>query len=395
MQLREVVIVGAVRTAIGDFGGSLKDCRPSELAASMVAEVVKRSGVDPARVGHCVFGNVLASEPRDLYLARVAALEGGLPDSSVAMAVNRLCGSGLQAVVSAAQQIQLGVCEAAIAGGAESMSRAPYYLPSARFGQRMGDGAMVDPMVGALTCPVNAYHMGITAENVAERYGIDRAQQDALALESHRRAARAIAEGRFASQIVPVALKSRKGTRLFDTDEHVRQDCTPEELAALRPAFKREGGTVTAGNASGLNDAAAALMLMDREAAEAAGHRPLARLVDYQVSGVAPEIMGIGPVPAVRALLARNGLGIHDIDFFELNEAFAAQALAVVQQLELPAERVNPNGSGISLGHPIGATGAILTVKAVHELQRTGGRLAVVSLCIGGGQGIAALLERL
>lgn len=395
MQLREVVIVGAVRTAIGDFGGSLKDCRPSELAASMVAEVVKRSGVDPARVGHCVFGNVLASEPRDLYLARVAALEGGLPDSSVAMAVNRLCGSGLQAVVSAAQQIQLGVCEAAIAGGAESMSRAPYYLPSARFGQRMGDGAMVDPMVGALTCPVNAYHMGITAENVAERYGIDRAQQDALALESHRRAARAITEGRFASQIVPVALKSRKGTRLFDTDEHVRQDCTPEELAALRPAFKREGGTVTAGNASGLNDAAAALMLMDREAAEAAGHRPLARLVDYQVSGVAPEIMGIGPVPAVRALLARNGLGIHDIDFFELNEAFAAQALAVVQQLELPAERVNPNGSGISLGHPIGATGAILTVKAVHELQRTGGRLAVVSLCIGGGQGIAALLERL
>lgn len=395
MQLREVVIVGAVRTAIGDFGGSLKDCRPSELAASMVAEVVKRSGVDPARVGHCVFGNVLASEPRDLYLARVAALEGGLPDSSVAMAVNRLCGSGLQAVVSAAQQIQLGVCEAAIAGGAESMSRAPYYLPSARFGQRMGDGAMVDPMVGALTCPVNAYHMGITAENVAERYGIDRAQQDALALESHRRAARAIAEGRFAEQIVPVALKSRKGTRLFDTDEHVRQDCTPEELAALRPAFKREGGTVTAGNASGLNDAAAALMLMDREAAEAAGHRPLARLVDYQVSGVAPEIMGIGPVPAVRALLARNGLGIHDIDFFELNEAFAAQALAVVQQLELPAERVNPNGSGISLGHPIGATGAILTVKAVHELQRTGGRLAVVSLCIGGGQGIAALLERL
>ncbi|WP_312592171.1 beta-ketothiolase BktB [Stutzerimonas nitrititolerans] len=395
MQLREVVITSALRTAIGDFGGALKERRPSELAAHVVAELVKRSEVDPLRVGHCVFGNVLASEPRDLYLPRVAALKGGLPDSSVAMAVNRLCGSGLQAVISAAQQIQLGVCEAAIAGGAESMSRAPYLLPAARFGQRLGDGAILDMVVGALTCPINRYHMGITAENLAERYGITREQQDGLALESHRRAARAIAEGRFGGQIVPLELKSRKGSRLFDTDEHVRHDCTPDELAALRPAFKHEGGTVTAGNASGLNDAAAALLLMDRECAEASGQRLLARLVDYQVAGVAPDIMGIGPVPAVRELLARNGLGIHDIDFFELNEAFAAQALAVTQQLDLPPEKVNPNGSGISLGHPIGATGAILMVKAVHELQRTGGRFAVVSLCIGGGQGIAALLERL
>ncbi len=395
MQLREVVITGALRTAIGDFGGSLKDARPSELATQLVAESVKRYGVDPASVGHCVFGNVLPTESRDLYLSRVAALEGGLTERCVAMSVNRLCGSGLQAVISAAQQLQLGLCQAAIAGGAESMSRAPYLLPAARFGQRMGDGQTLDLMVGALTCPINRYHMGITAENVAERYGISRAQQDALALESHRRAARAIAEGRFAGQIVPVELKTRKGTRSFDTDEHVRHDCTPEELAALRPAFKREGGTVTAGNASGLNDAAAALLLMDREYAEANGHQAMARLVDYQVSGVAPEIMGIGPVPAVRELLPRNGLEIGDIDFFELNEAFAAQALAVVQQLDLPLEKVNPNGSGISLGHPIGATGAILMVKAVHELHRSGGRFAVVSLCIGGGQGIAALLERL
>jgi acetyl-CoA C-acetyltransferase len=314
------------------------------------------------------------------------------------MSVNRLCGSGLQAVISAAQQLQLGLCQAALAGGAESMSRAPYLLPAARFGQRMGDGQTLDLMVGALTCPINRYHMGITAENVAERYGISRAQQDALALESHRRAARAIAEGRFAGQVVPVELKTREGTRSFDTDERVRHDCTPEELAALRPAFKREGGTVTAGNASGLNDAAAALLLMDREYAEANGHQAMARLVDYQVSGVAPEIMGIGPVPAVRELLARNGLEIGDIDFFELNEAFAAQALAVMREWrfgEKDLDRTNPRGSGISLGHPVGATGTRMVGALARELHRREQRYGLATLCIGGGQGIAAVFERI
>lgn len=394
MQTREVVIVSGVRTAIGDYGGSLKNHRPSAMAAMMVAEAVKRAGIDPNEVGHCVFGNVVHSEPLDMYLSRVAAIKGGLSEQTPSLNVNRLCGSGLQAVVTAAQQIQLGLCDTAVAGGSESMSLAPYHLPTARFGQRMGDGVMVDPMVGALTCPINHYHMGITAENLAEKFDITREQQDALSVESHNRAERAIQQGYFKSQILPVELKSRQGVTLFDTDEHVRLNCSLADLTSLKPAFKKDGGTVTAGNASGLNDAAAAVVLMERSKAEAQGLKVMARLVDYQVSGVDPKIMGIGPVPAVSSLLARNKLSVHDIDFFELNEAFAAQALAVVQQLDVPLERVNPNGSGISLGHPIGATGAILTVKAIYELERIQGRYAVVSLCIGGGQGIAALLER-
>jgi acetyl-CoA C-acetyltransferase len=394
MQTREVVIVSGVRTAIGDYGGSLKNHRPSAMAAMMVAEAVKRAGIDPNEVGHCVFGNVVHSEPLDMYLSRVAAIKGGLSEQTPSLNVNRLCGSGLQAIVTAAQQIQLGQCDTAVAGGSESMSLAPYHLPTARFGQRMGDGVMVDPMVGALTCPINHYHMGITAENLAEKFDITREQQDALSVESHNRAERAIQQGYFKSQILPVELKSRQGVTLFDTDEHVRLNCSLADITSLKPAFKKDGGTVTAGNASGLNDAAAAVVLMERSKAEAQGLKVMARLVDYQVSGVDPKIMGIGPVPAVSSLLARNKLSVHDIDFFELNEAFAAQALAVVQQLDVPLERVNPNGSGISLGHPIGATGAILTVKAIYELERIQGRYAVVSLCIGGGQGIAALLER-
>ncbi|MBY4675124.1 beta-ketothiolase BktB [Marinobacterium arenosum] len=393
MQKREVVVVSGVRTAIGGYGGSLKGYAPGALAGMLVAEAVKRAGVTPESVGHSVFGNVIHTEPADMYLGRVAAINGGLPQETPALTVNRLCGSGLQALVSAAQQIELGICDTVVAGGAESMSRSPYWLPTARFGQRMGDGAMVDPMVGALHCPFNHIHMGVTAENVAEKYGISREQQDALATESHNRAQRAIEQGHFKEQILPVELKSRKGVTLFDTDEHVRFDCTPEDMAKLKPVFKKDG-TVTAGNASGLNDAAAALLMMDREKAEAEGRPVLARLVDYSVVGVDPKYMGIGPVPAIRQILERNGLGVNDIDVYEVNEAFAAQALAVAQQLELPQARLNPNGSGISLGHPIGATGAVVTVKALHELNRVNGRYAMVSLCIGGGQGIAALFER-
>jgi len=390
---QEVVIVSGVRTAIGDFGGGLKSHRPSELAGLMVTEAVRRAGIDAASVGHCVFGNVIHTEPVDMYLSRVAAIRGGLSEHTPALTINRLCGSGLQAVVSAAQQIQLGLCDVAVAGGAESMSLAPYHLPTARFGQRMGDGATVDPMVGALTCPINRYHMGVTAENVAAKFGISREQQDALAVESHNRAQRAIEQGHFKDQILPIELKGRKGTTLFDTDEHVRHGCSLADLEGLRPAF-RQDGTVTAGNASGLNDGAAALVLMERARAEAEGRTIMARLIDYAVVGVDPSIMGIGPVPAIRQLLERNGLGVGDIDVFEVNEAFAAQALAVAQELDLPRERLNPNGSGISLGHPIGATGAMVTVKALYELARVQGRYAIVSLCIGGGQGIAVLLQR-
>jgi len=340
-----------------------------------------------------VFGNVIHSEPADMYMGRVAAIKGGLPEETPALTINRLCGSGLQAVLSAAQQIELGICDTVIAGGAESMTRAPYHLPSARFGQRMGDAAMVDPMVAALHCPFNHIHMGITAENVAAKYGISREQQDELAVLSHNRAQNAIEQGYFQEQIMPVELKTRKGSTLFDTDEHVRFDCTLTDMAKLKPAFKKDG-TVSAGNASGLNDAAAAMLMMDREVAEEKGIKPLAKLVDYSVVGVDPKIMGIGPVPAIKAILDRNDLNVNDIDVYEVNEAFAAQALAVTQQLDLPRDRVNPNGSGISLGHPIGATGAIVTIKALYELNRINGRYAIVSLCIGGGQGIAALFER-
>lgn len=393
MQKREVVVVSGVRTAIGGYGGSLKNHKPSELAGQLVAEAVKRAGVSPESIGHVVFGNVIHSEPADMYMGRVAAIKGGLPEETPALTINRLCGSGLQAVLSAAQQIELGICDTVVAGGAESMTRAPYHLPTARFGQRMGDAAMVDPMVAALHCPFNHIHMGITAENVAAKYGISREQQDELAVLSHNRAQNAVEQGYFQEQIMPVELKTRKGSTLFDTDEHVRFDCTLTDMAKLKPAFKKDG-TVSAGNASGLNDAAAAMLMMDLEVAEEKGIKPLAKLVDYSVVGVDPNIMGIGPVPAIKEILDRNDLSVNDIDVYEVNEAFAAQALAVTQQLDLPRDRVNPNGSGISLGHPIGATGAIVTIKALYELNRINGRYAVVSLCIGGGQGIAALFER-
>ncbi|HEY4408479.1 MAG TPA: acetyl-CoA C-acyltransferase family protein [Acidimicrobiia bacterium] len=391
---REVVVVSAVRTAIGDYGGALKDEPPTALAAGVVAEAVARAGVDPSAVGHVVFGNVIHTEAKDMYLSRVAAVQAGIPVTVPALTLNRLCGSGLQAIVSAAQTILLGDASVAVAGGAESMSRSPYWLPSMRWGQRMNDGNVIDVMVGALTDPFDAVHMGVTAENVAARYGISREDQDALAVESHRRAARAIAEGRFKEQILPVDVKTRGGTVAFDHDEHVRDDVDAESMARLRPVFQADG-TVTAGNASGLNDAAAAVLLMEGRAAEWAGVEPLGRLVAYSHVGVEPSEMGIGPVPAVRRLLDRVGLTVDDIDVFESNEAFAAQALAVSRQLGLPEDKTNPNGSGISLGHPIGATGCILTVKALFELQRTGGRRAVVTMCIGGGQGIAALYERI
>lgn len=390
----EVVVLSAVRTAIGDYGGSLKDVPPSELAAQVVAESVKRSGLEPAEVDHCVFGNVLHTEPRDMYLSRVAAIAGGLPRETPAFTLNRLCGSGLQAIVSAAQLIETGAAKTAVAGGAESMSRVPYWSPGTRFGQRMGDAVLVDAMVGALSDPFDACHMGVTAENVAVKWGISREDQDALAVESHRRAAHAIDSGHFSGQILPVAVRQRRETVEFATDEHVRRDVSAESLARLRPVFSKDG-TVTAGNASGINDAAAAVVLMERGAAEARSLEPMARLVGYSFAGVDPKYMGIGPVPAVRTLLERTGLAIDDIDLFEVNEAFAAQALAVARDLGLPMDRTNPNGSGVSLGHPIGATGCILTVKAVHELARTGGRRALVTMCIGGGQGIAAIFERM
>ena len=391
---REVVVVSAVRTAIGTYGGSLAGSPPADLAALVVRESVSRAGLEPADIGHCVFGNVLHTEVRDMYMARVAAVNGGLPVETPALTVNRLCGSGLQAIVSAAQLILQGDTEAAVAGGAECMSRAQYWLPGLRFGQRLGDGQVIDAMVGALSDPFDSCHMGITAENVAERWEISREDQDKLALESQQRATRAIDEGRFKGQIVPVEVKVKRAKKSFDTDEHVRREASLESLAGLRPAFKGDG-SVTAGNASGLNDGAAAVVLMERAAAEARGLKPMARLVGYAFAGVEPKYMGIGPVPATRALLDSTGLAVADIDVFEVNEAFAAQALAVCRDLDLPADKVNPNGSGISLGHPIGATGCIITVKALHELERIEGRYALVTMCIGGGQGIAAIFERL
>lgn len=393
VQKKEVVVVSGARTAIGDFGGSLKDQAPSDLAGQLVAEVVRRAGIDADSVGQCVFGNVIHSEPADMYMGRVAALKGGLDESTASLTVNRLCGSGLQAIITAAQQIELGICDTAVAGGAESMSRAPYWLQTTRFGQRMGNGETIDAVSAALHCPMEKVHMGVTAENLAEKYGISRDDQDRLAVHSHRCAQRAIEEGRFREQILPIELKSRKGSVLFDTDEHVRLNCELADMAKLKPVFKRDG-TVTAGNASGLNDAAAAVLLMEREKASAQGLEVLGRLVDYSVVGVEPKYMGIGPVPAIREILARQNLAVGDIDVYEVNEAFAAQALAVARELELPAERLNSNGSGIGLGHPIGATGAIVAVKALYELRRMQGRYAIVSLCIGGGQGVAALFER-
>ena len=390
---REVVVLSGVRTAIGVFGGSLKDIPPTDMAAMVVREAVARAGVAPSDVGQVVFGNVIHTDVHDHYLARVAGVKGGLPVETPALTLNRLCGSGLQAVISAAQSILLGDTDCAVAGGAENMSRSPYIAPAMRWGARMNDAKMVDVMVGALSDPFDDCHMGVTAENIAQRWEISREDQDRLAVESHTRAAAAIAAGRFKSQIMPVELKVKGGTTLFDTDENVRADSSMEKLAKLRPVFQKDG-TVTAGNASSINDAAAAVVLMERGQAERRGLKPLGRLVAYALAGVEPRYMGIGPVPAVRQVLAKAGLSIGDIDVFEVNEAFAAQALAVARDLELPPDRTNPNGSGISLGHPIGATGCILTVKALYELERSGGRYACVTMCIGGGQGIAAIFER-
>ncbi|MEX3958907.1 beta-ketothiolase BktB [Trinickia sp. EG282A] len=390
----EVVVTAAVRTAIGDFGGALASVPPTQLGATVVRALLDRTSLQGSEVGHVVFGNVIHTEPRDMYLSRVAALEGGVSADAPALTLNRLCGSGLQAIISAAQAIALGDTEVAIGGGAENMSRAAYVATCARWGSRMGDIRLIDMMVGALTDPFSDCHMGVTAENVAKKWGVSRDDQDRLAVESHRRAADAIRDGRFREQIVPVTLRTKKGESVFDTDEHVRAGTTIEDLAKLRPAFQKDG-TVTAGNASGLNDGAAAVLLMTRRSAEQRGIRPLARLVSYAQAGVDPQYMGIGPVPAARKALLRAGLSVVDIDVIEANEAFAAQACAVAKELEFDSAKVNPNGSGISLGHPIGATGAVITVKAIHELQRCGGRYALVTMCIGGGQGIAAVFERL
>lgn len=391
---REVVVVSGVRTAIGGYGGSLKDMPPSELAALCVREVVGRAEIDPQEVGQVVFGNVIHTDPHDHYLARVAGVKGGLPVEAPALTLNRLCGSGLQAIVSASQSILLGDTDVAVAGGAESMSRSPYAVPAMRWGARMNDTAMIDMMVGALTDPFDDCHMGVTAENVARKYNISREDQDRLAAESHHRAATAIDKGYFRAQIVPVPIKVKGETVPFENDESVRRDSSPEKLGRLKPVFDAQG-SVTAGNASAINDAAAAVVLMERHAAEQRGLRPMGRLVAYHISGVDPKIMGIGPVPASQAVLKKAGLTVNDIDVFEVNEAFAVQALAVARCLELPPERTNPNGSGISLGHPIGATGCILVIKALYELARTGGHRALVTMCIGGGQGIAAIFERI
>ncbi len=392
MTQSEVVVLSGVRTAIGDFGGGLKDKPPTELAAAVVREAVKRAGIQPEEVEHVVFGNVIHTDVHDMYLARVATINGGLPKETPALTLNRLCGSGLQAIVSAAQTIALGDTNVAIGGGAEVMSRGPYWVPSARWGQRMGDGKMIDAMVGALSDPFDDCHMGVTAENVAAKWGITRQAQDELAVQSHQRAAAAIAAGYFKQQILPIESRVKGQTVVFDTDEHVKGDTTLEKLAKLRPAFKGDG-SVTAGNASGINDAAAAVVLMEAGEARQRGLKPMGKLVAYAHAGVDPKYMGIGPVPAIRKVLERANLTIKDMNVIELNEAFAAQALAVMRDLDLPLDRTNPNGSGISLGHPIGATGCILTVKALYELRRTGGKYALVSMCIGGGQGIAAIFE--
>ena len=392
---REVVVVSGVRTAIGTFGGSLKDTPPTDMAALVVRESLARAGVDGKDVGHVVFGHVVNTEPKDMYLSRVAAVNGGCGEGTPAFNVNRLCGSGLQAIISASQSILLGDTDIAIGGGAENMSRGPYASLATRFGARMGDTKMIDMVVGALHDPFQNIHMGVTAENIAAKWGISREEQDALAVQSHNRAQKAIEAGYFKDQIVPVMLKSRKGEIAYDTDEHFRPNCTLADMAKLKPVFIKENGTVTAGNASGINDAAAAVVLMEAGAAKARGLKPLARLVAYAHAGVDPKYMGIGPVPATQMALKKAGLTVNDLDVIEANEAFAAQACAVSRDLGLDPAKVNPNGSGISLGHPIGATGALITVKALHELQRVQGRYALVTMCIGGGQGIAAIFERL
>jgi len=393
METREVFVVSAARTAVGSFGGSLKDVPLADLATTAVRAALERSTLEPAAIEHVVLGNVVPTEPRDAYLGRVAAIQAGIPKETPAFNVNRLCGSGLQAIVSAAQMIRLGEAHAAIGGGAESMSRGPYLMPSARWGARLGDATLVDYMNGILHDPFEVIHMGITAENVAARHGISREMQDALAVESQRRAARAIAEGRFEMQIVPVTIATRQGPVEFKTDEHVRAEVTVEKLAKMKPVFKKDG-TVTAGNASGINDGAAALVLASAERVRSARLEPLGRLVAYGHAGVEPSHMGIGPVPATRLALERAGLKADQLDVIESNEAFAAQACAVSKELNFDPAKVNPNGSGISLGHPVGATGAIIATKALYELRRIKGRYALATMCIGGGQGIAAVFER-
>lgn len=395
MNNREVVILSGARTAIGDYGGSLKDIPPAELGAKVVREAIARAKVDPKEIGQCVIGNVIHTEQRDMYISRVCGVNGGLPHESGAMTVNRLCGSGLQAIVSASQYILLGDVDAAIGGGVESMSRAVYASLTQRWGARMGDSKIVDMMVGALTDPFDTVHMGITAENVATKCGLTRENQDAFAVESHKRAAAAIAAGHFKSQIVPIELKSKKGPAQFDTDEHVRADASIEGMGKLRAVFAKENGTVTAGNASGINDAAAALVLMEKSVAHKRGLAPMARLVAYGHAGIDPKIMGLGPVSAVKSALSKTGLKIGDLDVIESNEAFAAQALGVSKELGLDPAKVNPNGGAVAMGHPIGATGAILTIKCMHELHRTSKRYGLITMCIGGGQGIAAIIERM
>ncbi|MBK5011210.1 acetyl-CoA C-acyltransferase family protein [Pseudomonas sp. S60] len=393
MSSKEIYVVSAVRSAIGGFGGALKDLPLADLASTVTRAAIERSGVAAEHIGHLVMGTVIPTEPRDAYLARVAAINAGLPKETPAFNVNRLCGSGLQAIVSAAQCLLLGDAEVAVAAGAESMSRGPYLLPQARWGARMGDLKGIDYTIGVLQDPFQHFHMGITAENVATQCGITRQMQDELALVSQQRAARAIAEGRFAGQIVPLELKTRKGTVQFSVDEHVRGDVTAEQLAGMKPVFKPDG-SVTAGNASGINDGAAGLVLASGDAVKRLGLTPLARVVGYAHAGVEPALMGLGPIPATRNVLARTGLKVQDLDVIESNEAFAAQACAVARELGLDPDKVNPNGSGISLGHPVGATGAIIATKVIHELQRIQGRYALATMCIGGGQGIAVVFER-
>ena len=388
-----VFVAAAQRTAIGNFGGSLKDSPPGALGATVTRAAIARAGIDPKRIGHVVFGQVVPTVPEDAYLARVAAVNAGVPYETPALTVNRLCGSGLQAIICAAQAIMLGDCDVAIGGGAEVMSRAPHLVTTARFGQKMGDTAFIDTMIGALTDPFNRVHMGVTAENVAERYQITREDQDQLALVSQQRARRAIREGRFKDQIVAIDVKVKGKAIGFETDEYVRMDAKADDFSMLKPVFKRDG-SVTAGNASGINDGAAAVVLASEKAVKAQGLKPIARLVAYAHAGVDPAYMGIGPVPATRIVLERAGLKIGDLDVIEANEAFAAQACAVSRELGFDADKVNPNGSGISLGHPVGATGAIITTKLIYEMQRTSARYGLSTMCIGGGQGIAAIFER-
>ena len=393
MSKREVVVLSGVRTAIADFGGTLKDQPATELAAKVVAEAVNRSGLSPEDIGHCVIGSVLHGDRRDMYISRVAALKAGLPVETPSLTVNRLCGSGLQALVSAAQMILLDDCDVAVAGGSESMSRAPYWLPSARFGANMGDGSMVDSLTGVLTCPIGDVHMGVTAENVADQFNISREEQDELANQSHQRAQRAIEENRFDGQILPIEIKTRKGVTTFDQDEHVRFDCDIESMAKLRPAFKKEG-SVTAGNASGINDGAAALLLTTLEEAKKNSIEPLAKIVSWASVGVEPSLMGLGPIGAVKKALKKANWKLEDIDLFEINEAFAAQSIAVIRELNIDEDKVNVNGGAIALGHPIGASGARILVTLIYEMRKQNKKKGCATLCIGGGMGIAICVER-